>query len=236
MKSAFIRKIGAATVASLLVLAVPAIAGDSTAKAQTEHGHDHAHDHDHGNMQGQVDGRAAQRIGKGYFADDQIAGRDLSDWAGEWQSVYPLLLAGRLDPVMDHKAAHGEKSAQEYRSYYETGYRTDVDRITIAGDRVTFHRASTAVEGQYAADGHEILTYKAGNRGVRFIFQKIGGDALAPRFIQFSDHRIAPARADHYHLYWGDDRAEVLAELTNWPTFYPAGLTVDQIVTEMTAH
>ncbi|MDR7030788.1 ABC-type Fe3+-siderophore transport system permease subunit [Rhizobium rosettiformans] len=26
--------------------------------------------------------------------------------------------------------------------------------------------------------------------------------ALAPEFIQFSDHKIAPERADHYHLYW----------------------------------
>ena len=49
-------------------------------------------------------------------------------------------------------------------------------------------------------------------------------------------HRIAPAKADHYHLYWGDDRAAVLEELTNWPTYYPSGLSAGEIVKEMTAH
>ena len=111
-----------------------------------------------------------------------------------------------------------------------------MDRIEISGDQVTFHEGDTSVQGTYADDGYEVLTYKKGNRGVRFIFRKTEGDAGAPDYIQFSDHRIAPAKADHYHLYWGDDRAALLDEVTNWPTYYPASLTVDQIVTEMTAH
>ena len=49
-------------------------------------------------------------------------------------------------------------------------------------------------------------------------------------------YRIAPEVSDHYHLYWGDDRAAVLEELTNWPTYYPAGLSADEIVSEMLAH
>ncbi|MCR6719457.1 MAG: metal-binding protein ZinT [Chitinophagaceae bacterium] len=47
---------------------------------------------------------------------------------------------------------------------------------------------------------------------MRFIFKKVEGDADTPQFIQFSDHRIAPAKADHYHLYWGNDRAALLEE------------------------
>lgn len=193
------------------------------AVAQSTHSHDHAH-------------AADDAISKGYFDDNQIADRPLSDWAGEWQSVYPLLADGTLDPVMAHKAEHGDKTAAEYRAYYETGYRTDVDGIVIDGDSVTFRRAGGSVTGQYASDGYEILTYKKGNRGVRFIFAKQSGDADAPQFIQFSDHRIAPEKADHYHLYWGDDRAKLLDEVTNWPTYYPASLTPAQIVDEMNAH
>ncbi|MEQ8922811.1 MAG: ZinT/AdcA family metal-binding protein, partial [Roseovarius sp.] len=30
--------------------------------------------------------------------------------------------------------------------------------------------------------------------------------------------------------------AALLEEVTNWPTYYPADLSVDQIVEEMTAH
>ncbi|KZY39711.1 metal-binding protein ZinT [Roseovarius sp. HI0049] len=207
---------------ALLTLTAPALASDT---ADKDHDHDHSHAESH-----QSD------IYKGYFEDSQIAPRPLSDWEGDWQSVYPYLMDDSLDPVMQHKAEHGDKTAGEYRAYYETGYATDVDRIEITGDRVTFHEGDSAVSGTYAEDGHEILTYKKGNRGVRFIFQKTEGDEEAPDYIQFSDHRIAPAKADHYHLYWGDDRAALLEEVTNWPTYYPADLTVDQIVEEMTAH
>lgn len=213
---------GMAVMAVMLVMGSAAMAHDHG----KDHDHAHAHAHSH----------AEQAVHDGYFDDAQVQPRPLSDWQGDWQSVYPLLADGTLDPVMAHKAEHGDKTAGEYRAYYDTGYRTDVDRITIQGDSVTFHRGDQAVQGRYQADGQEILTYAKGNRGVRFVFQKVGGDRAAPRFIQFSDHRIAPEVSDHFHLYWGEDRAALLAEVTNWPTYYPASLDAGAIVAEMLAH
>lgn len=62
-------------------------------------------------------------------------------------------------------------------------------------------------DGEYTAeyeyDGFEILTYEAGNRGVRFVFEKYDGDEEMPQFIQFSDHEISPTDSHHFHLYWG---------------------------------
>lgn len=187
---------------------------------------EHAHSHDHGDDQ----------VYKGYFEDSQVKDRALSDWEGDWQSVYGYLRDGTLDPVMAYKAENGEKSADDYKAYYEIGYRTDVERIEINGDVVKFFKDGKPLKGRYASDGYEILTYEAGNRGVRFIFKKTEGDAEAPEFIQFSDHKIAPEAADHYHLYWGNDRAALLEEVTNWPTYYPASLNARQIVEEMMAH
>jgi zinc transport system substrate-binding protein len=57
-----------------------------------------------------------------------------------------------------------------------------------------------------------------------------------PTTSSFSDHKIAPAKADHYHLYWGNDRAALLEEVTNWPTYYPSFLDAKQIVEDMMAH
>ena len=210
---------------SLGILSTGALlpAGSQSSDSQ-DHAHDHAHDH------------GSEEIAKGYFEDAQIQTRALSDWQGDWQSVFPYLQDGTLAPVMEHKAEHGEMTAEEYTAYYMTGYETDVDRIVIDGASVTFYRGDDAVQADYESDGYEILTYEKGNRGVRFIFEKVNGDEAAPGFIQFSDHKIAPAKADHYHLYWGDDRAAVLEELTNWPTYFPADLTADQIVDEMLAH
>ncbi len=187
--------------------------------------HDHA-GHSHGDPQ----------IYAGIFEDSQVADRTLSDYEGDWQSVYPFLQDGTLDPIWEHKAAKGKASVEEYRAEYETGYRTDVERITIDGDLITFYRNGEPAKAHYAYDGHEILTYAAGNRGVRFIFSKTEGDEAAPQFVQFSDHRIAPAKADHYHIYWGNDRAALLEEVTNWPTYYPSALDADEIVKEMLAH
>ncbi len=207
-------QMAAAALVAALALGAPAMA------------HDHKHGHSH----------AGKSVHDGYFDDAQVQARPLSDWAGDWQSVYPLLADGTLDPVMAHKAEHGDKTAAEYRAYYEVGYKTDVDRIAIDGDRVTFHRGGQSAQGRYESDGFEILTYAKGNRGVRFVFEKVGGDAEAPQFIQFSDHRIAPEASDHFHLYWGGDRAALLEEVTNRPTFYPAALDADGILAEMLAH
>jgi len=214
----------AATIGIALLMAGPSLAHDS---------HNHSHDHDTAHSHASD---AASAVYKGVFEDEQVKDRTLADWQGDWQSVYPLLMDGSLDAVMAHKAEHGDKSAAAYRDYYQTGYQTDVDRIEIAGDAVTFHRGDAALSGSYASDGHEILTYEAGNRGVRYVFRKVSGDAGAPAFIQFSDHAIAPVAAGHFHLYWGDDRAALLGEVTNWPTYYPAAMAAGEVAAEMMAH
>lgn len=226
-----------AQLAVAMMLAMPAAAQTAPpADHSQDHSHSHDHDHDKDHAHSHAEDSAEKTVEKGYFDDAQVQARPLSDWAGDWQSVYPLLADGTLDPVMAKKAESGTKTAAEYRASYEAGYKTDTDRIRIEGDRVTFHRAGKAVSGQYADDGFSILTYEKGNRGVRFSFRKVGGDADAPAFIQFSDHQIAPKKVGHYHLYWGNDRAAVLAERTNWPTYYPAALEAVAVRDEMLAH
>ena len=225
------RHLAALLLGTSMLIAGPALAQNSQAHDHNhDHGHDHAHDHDHDHAQ--VD----PQVYAGYFKDGQVKDRPLSDYQGDWQSVYPLLQDGTLDPVMAHKAETGDKTAQDYRAYYDTGYKTDVHSIAIHGDQVTFHKGEDTATGTYRADGYKILTYAKGNRGVRFIFRKTAGDAEAPAFIQFSDHGIAPGKAWHFHIYWGDDSDALLNELTNWPTYYPAQLTGAQIVDEMIAH
>lgn len=198
-----------------------------------DHSHDHAHDHghDHGHDHN-------SDIYSGHFNDDQVADRPLSDWEGDWQSVYPYLEDGTLDEVFAHKAEHGDKTAEEYKEYYDTGYETAVDRIVIEDNNVTFYEGGEENTGEYQYDGYEILTYEAGNRGVRFIFELEGEDAAdnLPQYIQFSDHDIYPTDAHHFHLYWGDDREALLEEVTHWPTYYPSDLNGNEIAEEMIAH
>ena len=173
----------------------------------------------------------------GYFEDEDIADRDISDWTGTWQSVYPYLTSGELEEVFEHKAEDGDKTAEEYKEYYNTGYETTMNEIEIKEDgTISFVSGEDTITGQYEYDGYEILEYEAGNRGVRFIFEQVNGDEDAPDYIQFSDHIIAPEKSGHYHLYWGDDREALLEEVDHWPTYYPEDLTVDEIKKDMLQH
>lgn len=197
----------------------------NTQKSEDHHEHQHSHDNE------------ASQIYEGYFEDSQVKDRKLSDWAGNWQSVYPYVQDGTLDEVFKHKAEHeGEMTTEEYKDYYIKGYQTKVDRIVIQGDTVTFYKNGEGYSSQYVYDGYEILTYKAGNRGIRYIFKRSKGAEEAPKYIQFSDHHITPTKVSHYHLYWGDDREALLNELTNWPTYYPSEMTGHEIAHEMIKH
>lgn len=178
-----------------------------------------------------------KKIYDGYFDDAQVKDRKLSDWAGDWQSVYPYLLDGSLDEVFEHKASlNTEKTAEAYKEYYEVGYKTSVERIVIEGNHVTFYDHGHGHTGEYLYDGYEILTYTKGNRGVRYIFKLNGNGEGLPKYIQFSDHNISPKKVDHYHIYMGDDRNQLLEEMDNWPTFYFSHLDGHTIAHEMIAH
>lgn len=208
-------------------------------KGHHHHTEDDGHDdHHHGEEdKHQHTKEQLEQIYAGYFDDEQIQNRELTDWAGDWQSVYPFLLDGTLDEVFEYKAElNHTKTAEEYKAYYEMGYKTSVNRIVMEGNQVTFYNGEQANTGEYMSDGYEVLTYEKGNRGVRFIFKLVEPKEGLPTYIQFSDHSIYPTEAGHYHLYWGDDRSALLEELDNWPTYYPSTMDGHTIAHEMMAH
>ncbi|WP_299424568.1 metal-binding protein ZinT [uncultured Shimia sp.] len=223
MQNTVLKHLTALSIGALVAFSSQAVAQSATTDTKTKE-HKHAHKHDQKKAEPKL------------IDDSKVQARALSDWENDWQSVYPFLQDGTLDPVLEHKAESGKKTAEEYRAYYETGFKTDVDRIQISGDTVAFFKDGKPVQGTYQADGYEILTYKSGNQGIRFVYEKSGGDAAAPQFIQFSDHEMVPTKVDHYHLYWGNDRAALLEEVTNWPTYFPAAWSGADIVKNMTGH
>ncbi|MFG6665691.1 metal-binding protein ZinT [Halomonas sp. HNIBRBA4712] len=239
------KALGALTVGSVMIAGLQGAhaQSDSNGHAHShDHEHEHSHEHDHGHSHDHSHEHDHEHahdhdsdIYAGHFDDEQVQDRELTDWEGDWQSVYPYLQDGTLEPVFEHKAENASMTAEEYAEYYEVGYQTDVERIVIDGNTVTFYENGEESSAHYAYDGYEILEYEAGNRGVRFIFENEDSDEM-PRYIQFSDHSIYPTDAHHFHLYWGDDRGALLDEVTNWPTYYPSDMNSDQIVEEMLAH
>ena len=66
----------------------------------------------------------------------------------------------------------------------------------------------TTAKAEYKYVGYKILTYKKGNRGVRFLFEAVNPVEGAPKYVQFSDHNIAPVKTGHFHIFMGNESQE----------------------------
>ncbi|NDJ55695.1 metal-binding protein ZinT [Enterobacteriaceae bacterium 4M9] len=178
-----------------------------------------------------------QQASEGIFDDNNVQDRALSDWDGVWESLYPYLLAGDLDPVLRQKAKKGDKTLEAYRAYYQKGYATDIDMIGIENNVIEFHRGEKIAACEYRYSGYKILYYTSGKKGVRYLFECSDTTSKAPRFVQFSDHIITARKSQHFHIFMGNDSQEaLLKEMDSWPTYYPYTLSKAQIIDEMLHH
>ena len=112
-----------ATNKNMKVINLLDVLGDSVKAEETVEGMqetEHEHDHDH-----------SKEVST--FEDNEVQDRSLSDWAGDWQSAYPFSLDGTLDDAFAAMAVEGEMTADEYKAYYQNGYKTDIANISIEG-------------------------------------------------------------------------------------------------------
>lgn len=198
-------------------------------------GHALAHgDHSHGTPMTETEQKAAE----GVFEDKSVQDRALTDWEGIWQSVYPYLVDGQLDPVFNKKAEKDSaKSAEQLKEYYRKGYATTVDTIGIENGVMEFHTGEKVASCQYDYEGYKILTYASGKKGVRYLFECKDTASHAPKYVQFSDHIIAPRKSSHFHIFTGNTSQQaLLEEMDNWPTYYPWQLKAEEVVDEMLHH
>ena len=100
----------------------------------------------------------------------------------------------------------------EYKAYYTKGYQTDVTKINITDNTMEFVQGGQSKKFTYKYVGKKILTYKKGNRGVRFLFEATDANAGQFKYVQFSDHNIAPVKAEHFHIFFGGTSQEALFE------------------------
>nr|WP_045441918.1 metal-binding protein ZinT [Citrobacter sp. S-77] len=193
------------------------------------HGH-----HSHGAPMTEIE----QKASEGVFDDKNVKDRSLSDWDGMWQSVYPYLVSGELDPVFKKKAEKDKsKTADEIKAYYRKGYVTNVDTIGIEDGVMEFHTGNQVESCKYDYSGYKILTYQSGKKGVRYLFECKDAGSKAPKYVQFSDHIIAPRKSSHFHIFTGNtSQAALLEEMDNWPTYYPYQLKAAEVVDEMLHH
>lgn len=174
----------------------------------------------------------------GMFDEQDVKDRKLSDWDGVWQSIYPYAKDGSLDPVFQKKAkADPKKSFEQIKAYYLKGYASDMTDIGIEDGVMEFTVNGKTASCQYDYKGYKILNYVSGKKGVRYLFECTDKSSHAPKYVQFSDHTIAPKKSAHFHIFTGDVSQDALfTELENWPTFFPFQMTKEQVVDDLLHH
>ena len=186
---------------------------------------EHDHDHDH-----------SKEVST--FEDDEVQDRSLSDWAGDWQSAYPFALDGTLDDAFAAMAEEGEMTAEEYKTYYQNGYKTDITSIDIEGDHIEFtYEDGKKVGSDYKYVGYYIQNWSTGTKAAMYRFEAEDKDSGAPVYIEFNDHMIEPAAAEHFHIRMSNESFDAIVDPENsWPTFFPADMTGEEICEHMEGH
>ena len=161
-----------------------------------EHGHEHhheAHSHSH----------TAE-----IHADD-IKDRTLSEFNGEWQSLYPVLMSGELEEYVEHQAEEKAKSEKDMRKEIADKWNCGVKIVKINGDKITINYDNgKSVSGKYAYAGYAIKKNEEGKiTNVRYKFE--AKDSGVPKYVMFNDHGFAPSeKVAHFHFYYGDKNFE----------------------------
>ena len=186
---------------------------------ETEHAHDHSKE-------------------VSTFEDHEVQDRSLSDWAGSWQSAYPFALDGTLDDAFAAMAEEGEMTADEYKTYYQKGYKTDITNIDIAGDHIAFtYEDGKKVGSDYKYIGYYIQNWSTGTKAAMYRFEAVDRTSGAPICIEFNDHMIESAAPEHFHIRMSNESFDAIVDPEkSWPTFFPADMTGEDLCEHMEGH
>lgn len=180
-----------------------------------EHDHDHEHEHEHEHEHSHE---------KREVPED----RTLSDYEGEWQSLYPFMNENFKAETASYMAeAEGFEEEEEAWNFFYKGNETDVRYVNIKGDEIEFIKEDgTKTSGTYEYDGYYSDCW--GETSIRYQFKNTDTTSEAPAIVQFDDHLNYPTKAEHFHIYCGEDGTEMLDIMYNWPTYYPADITSEE--------
>ena len=202
------------------------VLGDSVKTEETVEGMqetEHAHDH-------------SKEVST--FEDHEVQDRSLSDWAGSWQSAYPFALDGTLDDAFAAMAEEGEMTADEYKTYYQNGYKTDITNIDIEGDHIAFtYEDGKKVGSDYKYIGYYIQNWSTGTKAAMYRFEAVDRTSGAPVYIEFNDHMIESAAPEHFHIRMSNESFDAIVDPEkSWPTFFPADMTGEDLCEHMEGH
>lgn len=211
-----------ATNKDMRVINLMEVMGDKAKVEELKEGmQGHDHDHEHAEIE-----------------ESGIKDRELSDFEGSWQSLYPFLEAGELEAyVKDHAEEHGEPE-DEVREELAEKWGCDLNAVSVDGSKIDFTFADgTTKSGEYKYAGYTPVLADDGDiHAVRYQYEAVSGDS--PKYVVFNDHGYEPGKAEHFHIYYGDgaDIETALADFTYNPFFIPADLNGEEALEVLNGH
>ena len=182
-------------------------------------GMQHTHDHEHSH-------------GKKEVTED----RSIDNYQGSWKSVYPYMSDPIFKSAAPFMAEAEDMGIEEAWDFFLKGNETTVRYINIQGDTIEFiDESGETCKAAYAYDGWYSDCW--GETSIRYQFRKVSGDEAAPGYVQFDDHLNYDTKAEHFHVYCGEDAKAMLEIADNWPTYYSAAIdNADDMLSEFMEH
>lgn len=199
------------------------VMGDAAKEEEVKEGMEHDHDHEHEHAE---------------IEEDDIQDRELTDFAGNWQSLYPLLEAGDLAEYVEHHAEEHDEPADEVLEELAEKWGCDVTAISIDGAKIDFTYADgTKKSGEYKYAGYSPVLADDGDvKAVLYQYERESGES--PKYVMFNDHGFEPSKAEHFHIFYGDgtDFETTKKDFKYTPYFIPDGLNGEEAVEMLEGH
>ena len=176
--------------------------------------HDHDHDHDH----------------KDEDEEKGVKNRELTDFDGEWKSLYPYILSGQLDDACVLNP--GERTYEECVYHYQNNFKTDIVNMIIKDNSITYiYDNGLSATSEYINRGPVIVEWTPGTFSGFYQYEAKDKEANVPKFILLNDHNNGPAKAEHIHLRTGDSFFETVdRENKVWGMFYLQSTPDEEII------
>ncbi|MCR5188972.1 MAG: zinc ABC transporter substrate-binding protein [Treponema sp.] len=190
-----------------------------------EHNHEHheaeAHEHHHDDE----------------ITEADIKARKLSEFNGEWQSLYPVLKKGALEEYVHSQAEKKSISEKDSFAEIEAKWNCGVKNIVIKGNKITFIYDNGKKETEtYKYAGFATKTNDEGKiSSIRYKFESKG--KKGPKYVMLNDHGHEPADSvAHFHIYFGNKDFDELLNTTSNPFFVASGLNDKECLENLMGH
>lgn len=160
---------------------------------------------------------------------------ELSDWEGDWNSITWYLDAEEVQGAYEELAEKRQISAEEAKIEYRKEVETDFNAITIDSDGILYLEKPVEEDGDTIEEvKYDYVTaHPMEHGGQTFYWHEFKADGEADHEIVLLIDVHGEETLPHFHMRYGNDVEELLADDDWYPTMLSPTATMDQVYEEI---